>query len=106
MHLPMDGREFASWTVITKDALTNFEVQLVPGGPWLAATYVQGTADSTGTYNGTVKLLVYGPSWPPVGSGIVADGLGALVSTNCQPRVVCVDTPEDVIRQAGWITLV
>ena len=105
MQLPSDGREYASWTVTTKNTLASFEVQLAPGGPWFTAAYSAGIPDASGTYIGTLTLLVYGPSWPPMGSGIVNDGLGALVSADCQPRIVCTSSTEDLVRQAGWITL-
>ena len=91
MKLPRAGREYAHWTITTTDTLTAFQVQLVPGGTWLNATYT----------GGVVTLLVYGPDYVLPG-----DGLGNLVAVSCQPLVRCTDTSELVVRQGSWITLV
>lgn len=104
MRLSHDGREPAKWTWTTQadlsngPVLTGWQVQLVPGGPWIAATATQGSPDSSGVITGTVELLVKGPDYPPTGSGITDDGLGALVSGTCQPRVLCLDNPDVPIR--------
>ncbi len=90
MKLPAAGREYAKWKVTTTDVLTNFQVQLTTGGTWINATYS----------GGVVSLLVYGPSYT------LTDGLGVLVSTDCQPKLRCTDTPELVIRQGSWIYVV
>lgn len=92
LKLPRAGREFSKWPVSTPDTLTNFQVQLIPGGPWVNATYA----------GGVVSLLVQGPDYvdsPP-------DGLGTLVAADCRPLVRCIDSPETVIRQGSWIELV
>jgi hypothetical protein len=90
MLLPNDGREYAKWTISTTDTLTGFQVQLVPLGPWIPATYS----------GGVVSLLVYGPNYVLPG-----DGLGTLVTGTCQPRLRCTDTPELVVRQGDVIVL-
>lgn len=105
MRLPHDGREPAKWTWTSPTdgvggpVLTGWKVQLVPGGPWVAATsYSQDSPDDNGIITGIVELLVKGPDYPPTGSGITDDGLGTLVSGTCQPRVLCLDNPDVPIR--------
>lgn len=105
MELQHDGREPAKWTFTTESdgaggpVLTGFKVQLVPAGTWFAATsYSQGEPDSNGLITGVVELLVKGPDYPPTGSGITDDGLGALVTETCQPRLFCLDNPDLPIR--------
>lgn len=105
MDLAHDGREYCKWTVTTRETLTGFQVQLIPHGPWIPATYTPTSPDATGLIVGVVSLLVKGPDWPPAGSGIVDDGLGALISASRFPRVMCVDIVEVPIRASGIIQI-
>lgn len=89
VKLPRDGEELYTYDPDAGTAATTFEVQLLPGGAWVAATYTDGVA----------SLLVRGPDF-------TGNSNGVQVITSCQPRVRWVDgTQAAVIRQGEWILL-
>lgn len=94
MKLPVAGQEYAKWKITSTHEIETFEVQFDGDNTWYPLSPVEGR----------YRILVCGPDKSPSDNAVHLRSPGMGRKVYC--RVRAVDTPELVIRNAGWIELI